>query len=47
VFSTTQALAEGHTRMLDRLLERQRQEWPLVRLPFDKGSELMIAHFGG
>jgi hypothetical protein len=32
VFSTTQALAEGHTRMLDRLLERQRQEWPLVRL---------------
>jgi hypothetical protein len=32
VFSTTQALAEGHTRMLDRLLERQRQEWPLVSL---------------
>jgi hypothetical protein len=31
VFSTTQALAESHTRMLDRLLERQRQEWPLVR----------------
>jgi len=33
VFSTTQALTEGHTRMLDRLLERQRQEWPLVCLP--------------
>lgn len=30
VFSTTQALMEGHVRMLDRLLERQRQEWPLV-----------------
>ena len=32
VFSTTQSLAEAHTRMLDRLLERQRQEWPLVDL---------------
>lgn len=30
VFSTTQLLMEGHVRMLDRLLERQRQEWPLV-----------------
>lgn len=31
VFSTTQALMEGHVRMMDRLLERQRSEWPLVR----------------
>lgn len=40
VFSTTQLLMESHVRMLDRLLERQRQEWPLVCHPFGEAETI-------
>ena len=35
VFSSAPALRESHEQLLLKLLERQRYEWPLVRLPYN------------